>query len=209
MSSGSVSRASRCSSARRLVTINAVAFTDVQRQGLLRVAPIRAGQTHGERHASPVANQMALAPPLRPIGGIRTSMVTTMHRADGTAVHDRSRPINLILSSEPIQQREVNENPTRPLVANRAGGANTSSPNRTRVPAGASANRCRCGGRTKCRSGTRDPKCAAVRPSADVVQWARTVRLDPTMDREAALQPYPFTRLRRRGSGFGGFVTYS
>ncbi len=68
--------------------------------------------------------------------------------------------------------------PTRPLVANRAGGANTSSPNRTRVPAGASAKGCRCGGRTKCRSDTRDPKCAAVRPSADVVQWARTVRLD-------------------------------
>ena len=34
-----------------------------------------------------------------------------MHRADGTAVHDRSRPINLILSSEPIQPREVNEIP--------------------------------------------------------------------------------------------------
>ena len=82
-----------------------------QRQGLLRVVPIRACQTHGERHASPVANQMALAPALRPIGGIRTSMVTTMHCADGTAVHDRSRPINLILSSEPIQQREVNEIP--------------------------------------------------------------------------------------------------
>ena len=62
-----------------------------QRQGLLRVVPIRAGQTHGERHASPVANQMALAPALRPIGGIRTSMVTTMHCADGTAVHDRSQ----------------------------------------------------------------------------------------------------------------------
>ena len=82
-----------------------------QRQGLLRVVPIRAGQTHGERHASPVANQMALAPALRPIGGIRTSMVTTMHCADGTAVHDRSRPIDLILSSEPIQQPEVNEIP--------------------------------------------------------------------------------------------------
>jgi hypothetical protein len=61
-----------------------------QREGFLRVVPIRAGQTHGERHASPVANQMALAPALRPIGGIRTSMVTTMHCADGTAVHDRS-----------------------------------------------------------------------------------------------------------------------
>jgi hypothetical protein len=82
-----------------------------QRQGLLRVVPIRAGQTHRERHASPVANQMALAPALRPIGGIPTSMGTTMHRADGTAVHDRSRPINLILSSEPIQQHEVNEIP--------------------------------------------------------------------------------------------------
>jgi hypothetical protein len=34
-----------------------------------------------------------------------------MHRADGTTVHDRSRPINLIVSSEPIQQREVNEIP--------------------------------------------------------------------------------------------------
>ena len=87
-----------------------------QRQGFLRVVPIRAGQTHGERHASPVANQMALAPALRPIGGIRTSMVTTMHRADGTAVHDRSRPINLIVSSEPIQQREVNEIPHAPSL---------------------------------------------------------------------------------------------
>ena len=59
-----------------------------QRQGFLRVVPIRAGQTHGERHASPIANQMALAPALRPIGGIRTSMVTTMDCADGTAVQD-------------------------------------------------------------------------------------------------------------------------
>src|SRR4029453_18670088 len=60
---------------------------------------------------SPVANQMAFAPALGPIGRIRTGLVTTMHCADGTAVHDRSRPINLILSSEPIQQREVNEIP--------------------------------------------------------------------------------------------------
>ena len=74
-----------------------------QRQGLLRVVPIRAGQTHGERHASPVANQMALAPALGPIGRVRTGLITAMHRADGTTVHDRSRPINLIVSSEPIQ----------------------------------------------------------------------------------------------------------
>jgi len=82
-----------------------------QRKGFLRVGPIRAGETHGERHASPVANQMTLAPALGPIGRVRTSLVTAMHRADGTTVHDRSRPINLIVSSEPIQQREVNEIP--------------------------------------------------------------------------------------------------
>jgi hypothetical protein len=54
---------------------------------------------------------MALAPALGSIGRVRTSLVTAMHRADGTTVHDRSRPINLIVSSEPIQQREVNEIP--------------------------------------------------------------------------------------------------
>src|SRR4030095_11751648 len=48
--------------------------------------PIRAGQTHGERHASPVANQMALTPALGPIGRVRTSLVIPMHRADGTTV---------------------------------------------------------------------------------------------------------------------------
>ena len=42
-----------------------------QRQGFLRVVPIRAGQTHGERHASPVAKQMALASALGPISWIR------------------------------------------------------------------------------------------------------------------------------------------
>src|SRR5262249_18781595 len=35
-----------------------------QRHGFLRVVPIRAGETYGERHASPVANQMTLAPAL-------------------------------------------------------------------------------------------------------------------------------------------------
>ena len=75
------------------------------------VVPIRAGQTNGERHASPVANQMAHAPALGAIGRVRTGLITAMHRADGTTVHDRSRPINLIVSSEPIQQREVNEIP--------------------------------------------------------------------------------------------------
>jgi len=48
----------------------------------LRVVSIRAGQTNGERHASPVANQMALAPALGPIGRVRTGLITAMHRAD-------------------------------------------------------------------------------------------------------------------------------
>jgi hypothetical protein len=89
---------------------------------------------------------MALAPALGPIG--RTGLITAMHRADGTTVHDRSRPINLIVSSEPIQQREVNE---IPLVANRAGGASTSCPSRSRVPVEASARECRFEGQTECR----------------------------------------------------------
>jgi hypothetical protein len=42
-----------------------------QRQGFLRVVPIRAGQTNREWHAAPVANQMTLAAALGPIGGIR------------------------------------------------------------------------------------------------------------------------------------------
>jgi hypothetical protein len=49
---------------------------------------------------------MALAPALRPIGRVRTSLVTAMHGADGTTVHDRSRPINLIVSSEPLKSTE-------------------------------------------------------------------------------------------------------
>jgi hypothetical protein len=43
----------------------------------------------------PVANQMALAPALGPIGRIRNGLVTAVHRADATTVHDRPRPINL------------------------------------------------------------------------------------------------------------------
>ena len=96
-------------------------------------------------------------------------MVTTMHCADGTAVHDRSRPINLILSSEPIQQREVNEIPhARSLPIAQA--APTRHPRtaleflRQHLPRDAAAE-----DEQKCRSDTRDPKCAAVRPSADVV----------------------------------------
>jgi hypothetical protein len=159
-----------------------------QRHGFLRVVPICAGQTHGERHASAVANQMALAPALGPIGGIRTSLVTAMHCPDGTTVHDRPGPINLIVAREPIQQRKVDPN--------------------TRVPAGASARERRCGGRRRCpvRHARSETRC---RPVAVVVESARAVRRDPTTHLEAAQRRYAFTLPRRGGSGFGGFVTRS
>ena len=62
-----------------------------------------------ERHALPVADQMALAPALGPIGGIRTGLVTPVHPADATTVHDRPRPINLVVPREPIQERKVDQ----------------------------------------------------------------------------------------------------
>jgi hypothetical protein len=52
---------------------------------------------------------MALAPALGPIGGIRPGLITAVHRADGTTVQDRPRPINLLVACEPIQERKVDE----------------------------------------------------------------------------------------------------
>ena len=60
-----------------------------QGQGFLRVISICACQAHGERHAPAVANQMALAPALGPIGRIRPGQVAPTHRTDGTTVHHR------------------------------------------------------------------------------------------------------------------------
>jgi hypothetical protein len=74
-----------------------------QREGFLRVVPVCAGQSHSERYAPPVANQMTLAPALGPIGGIWTGLVSAVHRADAPTVHDRPRPINLAVAREPIQ----------------------------------------------------------------------------------------------------------
>ena len=68
------------------------------------------------RHAPPVANQMALAPALGPIGGIRTGLVPAVHRTDGTTVHDCPRPINLVGASEPVQERKVDQIPHARLL---------------------------------------------------------------------------------------------
>jgi len=131
------------------------------------------------------------------------------HGADGTTVHDRSRPINLIVSSEPIQQREVNKIPhARSLPIAQA--APTPHPRpapeflREHVPGNAAAEDKQNADETRAIG---DARPSAFRPT----KWslARTVQQDPTTDREAAPRPYPFTLLRRRGSGFGGFVTCS
>jgi hypothetical protein len=87
-----------------------------QRQGFLRVVPVRAGQANCEWHATPVADQMTLAPMFGPIGEIRAGLVTAAHGADRTTIHDRPRPISLVGASEPIQQRKVDQIPhARPL----------------------------------------------------------------------------------------------
>jgi hypothetical protein len=62
--------------------------------------------------------------------------------------------------------------------------------------------------RVRQRGGNRHFKERAELPRVQG-KLARTVRLDPTTDREAAPQPYPSTLRRQRGSGFGGFVTRS
>ena len=51
-----------------------------QRQGFLRVVPVGTGQAERERHATAVANQMALAPALRSVGRIRTGLRSAIHR---------------------------------------------------------------------------------------------------------------------------------
>jgi hypothetical protein len=54
---------------------------------------------------------MALAPALGPISGIWSGLLTAEHRTNGTTVHNRPRPINLVGPSEPVQQRKVNQIP--------------------------------------------------------------------------------------------------
>ena len=82
-----------------------------QREGFLRVVPIRSSEAHRKRHARPSQIRWRLLPRLARSVGFGPVWSPTMHSADGTTVHDRSRPINLIVSSQPIQQREVNEIP--------------------------------------------------------------------------------------------------
>lgn len=59
-----------------------------EHQRFLRVVPVRAGQTNRKRHAPPLADQVTLTVALGPIRGIRPGLVTPVHSADGTTVHD-------------------------------------------------------------------------------------------------------------------------
>jgi hypothetical protein len=173
-----------------------------QRQGFVRVVPVRAGQANRERHAPPIADQMTFGPALGPIGG----SVRSGHRRTPRGLKNcpRSRATNQSARSaraNPVAQS--GSNPTHPPVASRAGAASMSSPIRTRVPPGASARECRCEGRRRCRSSTRDPRRAAVRLLVDGVESARTVGRDSTRHLEAAQRPYPVhptspTRIRLR-----------
>src|SRR5262249_15377017 len=63
------------------------------------------------RHAVSVADHVTLAPSPGSIRWIRTGFRPTTHRPHGATIHDRSRPINLVISSEPIQQRKVHQIP--------------------------------------------------------------------------------------------------
>jgi hypothetical protein len=82
-----------------------------QRKGFLRVVPVRAGHANCQRHAPSIADQVTLTPAFGPIRGIRPGPVTPVHGADGTTVHDRPRSINLVVASEPIQERKVDQIP--------------------------------------------------------------------------------------------------
>jgi hypothetical protein len=82
-----------------------------QRQGFLRVIPVRAGQTNRERHAATVANQMTLAPALGSIGRIGTGLLAGIHRTHGATIDHCLRPINSAVARQPIEYREVDEIP--------------------------------------------------------------------------------------------------
>ena len=73
-------------------------------QRFLRIMPVGTGQTDRERNAPGVADHMAFAPSLGSVGGIRTRLASTTHRPHGAAIDNRPRPVNLVVTREPIEQ---------------------------------------------------------------------------------------------------------
>jgi hypothetical protein len=147
-----------------------------ERQRFLRIMPVGTGQTDRERHAPAVANQMALAPALGPIGGIRTGLIPAVRRADGTAVDNRPRPINLVVACEPIQQRKVDQVPDAcllPVAQPTPAGHPRSTPEFTRehLPGNAAAEDKQNAGETRAIG---DARPSAFRPMG----WSGQERFD-------------------------------
>jgi hypothetical protein len=174
-----------------------------QRQGFLRVVPVRTGQAHGEAvrracHKSDGACSRAW--PDRwdsdRFGHRRTPRGCNncpRRRATNQSGH-RAR-------ANPTAQS--GSDPTRQPVANPASDASRSFPIRTRVPAGASAKGYRYEGRRQYLSGTRVPRRAVDHPVAVVEDSARTARQDPTTNLVAAWRSCVFTLPRRENNVSG------
>ena len=152
---------------------------------------------------------MTLAPALGPISGIWTGLVTAADRADGTTVHDRPRPINLVGAREPVEQCKVHQIPNaRPLPIAQAPPACHPRPApeflREHLPGNSAA---------KDEDDARQAR--AIRNAWSATLWP------PCKNRQEGFdeipQPIwkqrrghaPFTLLRRRRSGSVGFVTRS
>jgi hypothetical protein len=97
-----------------------------KQQRFLRIMPVGTGQTDRERHTSAVADHMAFAPSLGPVGGIRQS---SLHHTPPARSNYRQQPAtNQSGRGEPANPASRSESaPTHPPVASRAGVANTSS----------------------------------------------------------------------------------
>jgi hypothetical protein len=94
---------------------------------------------------------MPFASTLGAVGRIGTRLRAAMHRAHRATIDHRPRPIDLILPSQPIEQRKVDQIPKYRPAANRASGANRSFPSRSPVPAATSAKESRFAARTRYR----------------------------------------------------------
>ena len=132
-----------------------------------------------------------------------------MHRADGTTVDDRSRPVNLIVSSEPIQQREVNEIPhARSLPIAQAAPTRHPRPApeflREHLPGDATAEDKEKAGEAGAIGDARPSAFRSTRGSGQ----ERFNKVPQRIGKQRRTHT-PFRLLHRRGSSFGGFVTCS
>src|SRR4030095_3167228 len=148
-------------------------------------------------------------PALAAYRGIGPGRSPPVARAEGTPVHDRPRPINLVGACEPVQQCKVHQIPNaRPLPIAQAPPARHPRPApeflREHLPGNAAE------------KGEDDARQArAIRNAWSATLWPswknRQEGFDKIPERIWKQRPghTPFTLLRRRGSGSRGFVTRS